>query len=292
MDSGASDGAPSADSGGGTDSGCGPALFAAPELLPGINSGYEDQYPGISFDGLTLFFGSTRPGGLGSYDLWMATRGATTEVFGAPVNLTQLNTSSWEGGPAISSDGLTLYFAPRGVATDPSTYDIMVSTRPDTGSGFSAPVPLTEVNSAVADFHPWISANDLTLYFTSGRSGGTGDYDVWVATRATPADAFDAPVAVTAVNSTSSDFDPTLTADERTIYFASRRMSIEGDLFIATRSSASDAFGPPTYLSDLNTPDSEWMPSVSPDGDILYFASNRPGTIGFWSIFLVRRCGF
>ena len=227
------------DAGGVTDSGCGSALFTPPVLLAGINSGFEDQYPNIAFDGLTLFFGSTRPGGLGSYDLWMATRGTLGDPFGTPVNLTQLNSPSWEGGPAISSDGLTLYFAPRAVATDPSTYDIMVATRPDTVSGFSAPTPLVEVNSAVADFHPAISPDDLTMYITSGRAGGTGDYDIWVATRSDPSAAFDPPTPVTAVNSTSSDFDPTITADGLTLFFASRRMTMEGDLFMATRSSTS-----------------------------------------------------
>ena len=35
-----------------------------------VNSSYHDDFPGISFDGSTLYFNSNRPGGLGDPDLW------------------------------------------------------------------------------------------------------------------------------------------------------------------------------------------------------------------------------
>jgi len=40
----------------------------------GINSGFNDRGPALSFDGETLYFASRRPGGSGKSDLWMATR--------------------------------------------------------------------------------------------------------------------------------------------------------------------------------------------------------------------------
>ena len=39
-----------------------------------VNSAFDDQHPAISSDGQTLFFNSTRPGGLGGSDLYMTTR--------------------------------------------------------------------------------------------------------------------------------------------------------------------------------------------------------------------------
>ena len=39
-----------------------------------LNSGFGDRGPALSFDGKTLYFSSGRPGGLGKFDLWMATR--------------------------------------------------------------------------------------------------------------------------------------------------------------------------------------------------------------------------
>jgi hypothetical protein len=39
-----------------------------------INSGFNDRGPALSFDGRTLYFVSSRPGGSGKSDLWLATR--------------------------------------------------------------------------------------------------------------------------------------------------------------------------------------------------------------------------
>jgi Tol biopolymer transport system component len=36
------------------------------------------------------------------------------------------------------------------------------------------------VNSSSRDREPSISADGLTLYFTSNRSGGHGSYDIWI----------------------------------------------------------------------------------------------------------------
>jgi len=41
-------------------------------LGPVINGSYHDYSPNISADGSTLYFGSDRPGGVGSIDLWQA----------------------------------------------------------------------------------------------------------------------------------------------------------------------------------------------------------------------------
>jgi len=39
-------------------------------LGPSVNTGYEDTDPSISADGRTLYFGSSRPGGVGGQDIW------------------------------------------------------------------------------------------------------------------------------------------------------------------------------------------------------------------------------
>jgi len=83
-------------------------------LGPTVNHPGWDVAPGISADGLALFFQSDRPGGYGGQDIWMTTRTTTNDDWSAPVNLgPTLNTSSSEFTPSISADGLTLYFGAR-----------------------------------------------------------------------------------------------------------------------------------------------------------------------------------
>jgi hypothetical protein len=76
-----------------------------------LNSSADEQFPYVSADGLSLFFGSNRPGGYGSWDLYVATRVTTTEPWEPPVNLgPMINSKAGEDGPKISPNGSWLYF--------------------------------------------------------------------------------------------------------------------------------------------------------------------------------------
>jgi hypothetical protein len=87
-------------------------LFGPPTLLPELNSPLNDQRPSIRHDGLEIFFYSSRPGGVGVNDLWVATRETLSQVWNNPENLGPVvNSASNEFHPSVSSDGLTLYFA-------------------------------------------------------------------------------------------------------------------------------------------------------------------------------------
>jgi hypothetical protein len=86
--------------------------WAAPvNMGPGVNSSAQDCEVCLSTDGLALFFMSDRPGGRGSYDVWMTTRRSQAAAWSPPVNLGPvINTSGMEGGPSLSPDQKTLYF--------------------------------------------------------------------------------------------------------------------------------------------------------------------------------------
>ena len=81
-------------------------------LGPTVNGPFCDAWPNVSSDGRALFFTSTRPGGSGSWDIWMTTRPATSNPWGTPVNLgSTVNSSDFEESPVISADGSTLTFS-------------------------------------------------------------------------------------------------------------------------------------------------------------------------------------
>ena len=145
-----------------------------------VNSSAHDSCPNISSDGLSLFFNSTRPGGYGSYDLWVASRESTHDEWGRPVNLgSRVNSTDLEGSPNISSDGRTLFFQ----SYRPGEYgwiDIWVTMRETINSPWSEPVNLgPTVNSQSGDVTPFMSADGSTLFFASNRSGGLGYWDIW-----------------------------------------------------------------------------------------------------------------
>lgn len=79
-----------------------------------------------SRDGLTVYFGSMRDGGMGNSDVWMARRQTKNGPFAfisapAMLNTTQDETPTW-----LSPDACRLYFT----SSRLGTYDIFVATRP------------------------------------------------------------------------------------------------------------------------------------------------------------------
>jgi len=143
-----------------------------------VNSSAHDSCPKISSDGLSLFFSSTRPGGYGSYDIWVSFRKSTRDNWGRPVNLgPTVNSTDLDGGPNISADGRTLFFQ----SNRPGEYgwiDIWVTMRETINSPWSEPVNLgPTVNSQHGDATPFMSADGSTLFFDSFRP--EGKWDIW-----------------------------------------------------------------------------------------------------------------
>ncbi|MEO7094540.1 MAG: hypothetical protein ABI175_14890 [Polyangiales bacterium] len=90
----------------------GPTSFGAPSRVdvPGLTV-TDDADPVISRDGLTLFFASDAPGGLGGGDIYVTTRASLTSAFGPPVAVSQLSSAAAEGPSWISPDGCRLYLS-------------------------------------------------------------------------------------------------------------------------------------------------------------------------------------
>lgn len=85
----------------------------------------EDALAVLTSDGLTIFFGSTRPGGLGDYDIWTASRSTRDDGFGTVEHVPEISSPELEGVSSISVDGCRLYMFVRSNAQ----YDIYVAER-------------------------------------------------------------------------------------------------------------------------------------------------------------------
>lgn len=157
------------------------ADFAPPQVASGINAPMASEgQPLLSPHDDVIWLVSDRPGGAGSYDLYVAPLIGRTE-FGAPAAITELSSPSVEFFPTPSTDGLTLYFASNrtdlGGAGD---LDIYVATRAAIGVPFSPPERITELVTATDEHPTWISPDGCRLYVSSSI---TGNYDLYVARR-------------------------------------------------------------------------------------------------------------
>ena len=98
--------------------------------------------------------------------------------FGTPIVVPGLSLPGIDDDdPALSRDQLEIFFDSFRGGND----DLYTAHRASIAEPWTTPVPLTAINTPSAEEHPALSANGLTLYFTSARGG---DSNVWMTTRA------------------------------------------------------------------------------------------------------------
>jgi len=151
---------------------------------------------------------------------------------------------------------------------------------------FGAPMPipgLAMVDGGTARLSP----DELTIYFSS-----TNPAELWVAHRSALAEAFGTPALIAAQNSSSGEFDPTVSSDGLTLWFSSNRVANEGNhLYVATRASMLAEFGVPGVAATVNATDTKQIdgqPFLTADGTELWFVSSRAG-LGVYHIWHAAR---
>jgi len=141
-----------------------------------INSRYSEKHPAISADGRILYFTSNRPGGLGSYDIWMSEK--TGDTWSEPVNLgDSVNTPGLEQSPFIHPDQQSLYFSSTGWP-GMGQGDLFL-TRLNRNSGWTIPENLGyPINTQNDDIGLSLNARGDRAYFASNRGEGL-DTDIY-----------------------------------------------------------------------------------------------------------------
>jgi Tol biopolymer transport system component len=198
--------------------------------------------------------------------------------FANPILVDGVNsTNANDHGARLSLDELSVYFhSDRGGGS----IDLYTATRPSRNASFANLTALTSLNDpATDDAWPSVTADGLSIFIETQRTGSPGTPQVWVATRATVAGAFSAPTAVANIGSMGAQ--PFVLPDGSALYFTS-----PGDLYRTGR--ANDRFGTPVALSTVNSSSYDAIPVLTPDELVLYFASNRPdsqakGDLDIWT---------
>jgi len=266
--------------------------FGEPTNLgPPVNSSWGDCIGCFSSDGLEVYMDSDRPGGSGSWDIWVTTRETIDNDWATPVNLGPVvNAGGHEFVAHISHDGLELYFTSNR-SGGYGSLDMWVTRRATKDDAWGIPENLGPlVNSSRRDGAPRLSPDELELYFYSeNRSGGYGHFDIWVSRRSTKDDPWGEPVNLgSSVNSSACDTYPFLSSDGLLLFVCEEIGSPirpggfgQGDMWLTRRASISDPWGTPDNLGPIvNSSSYDGGALISPDGSTLYFGSERPGGFG------------
>jgi hypothetical protein len=252
-----------------------------------VNSDVNEQGPTISRNGLSLFFGSARPGGVGApgdFDIWVSQRRCVGDSWGAPVNVRALNTTSLDTLPSLSPDQHWMYFTSDRSAGGSGDADIWAAYRADRDNDLGwTPVNLGQyVNSTVFDAAPELirprGAVGPQLYFASGPNNTA--LDIYVSDVLGDG-SLRRPRPVTELNSAASDAGVAVRADGLEMFFYSSRLVGDSnrlnDLWTSTRGTVLSPWSAPVNVGGpLNTTFNEVHPELSANGRTLYFVSGRP----------------
>jgi WD40-like Beta Propeller Repeat len=273
-----------------------------------VNTPYLDQRCTISKDGLSLYFGSNRPGSVGTVegsDLYVTQRASVNDPWGPPQKIETLSSAGDDNAPTFSPDGHWVYFGsdrPGGLGLS----DIWAAHRHDAHDDFGWETPVNlgpGANSPLNEDGPTYFEDEsgaVTLYFTSfQRPDGLGDWDIY-ASQATADDhlSFGPAVHVTELSSPRRDTRTSIRRDGLEMFITSNRAgSIPDalgapslDIWVSTRSNTADPWGTPVNLgAPINTPAADGAPSLSFDGQTLYFDSTRDGGLGLRDIYVTTR---
>ena len=285
------------------------AWGAPANLGPVVNSSYNDNHPAISKDGLSLYITSGRPGGVNGANLlqfeeiWVSQRASPDADWGTPVNLGPAINSigANTGSPTFTPDGHRMYFHSNrpgfcGLA------DLYVARRHDKRDDLSwgpAENIGCVVNGPANDNGPTYFEDETTgittLYFTSTRLGGPGDYDIYASTSVGDDGEFGPAVLVPELSATGRDTRTAIRRDGLEMFLSSDGAGRVGgigsqDVWVSTRATTLDPWSTPVNLGPtVNSTAFDGAPALSFNGTTLYFFSERAGGFGKRDLYVATR---
>jgi len=243
--------------------------FTTPALVTALSDPDAiDEDPTFTGDMLELYFMSTRAG---TKDLWTSQRTGADQPWGTPSRVPELSSSNDEWCPAISLDGLRLWFASD--RSTPGRAQLWQATRTARTATWGMPAPIAELGSPSADFAPALDATETLLAFSSNRGG---DYDLYQSARSAAEAPWGAPQPIEGIASPSDEYDPFVALGGLILFFTSMR-SGGGDIYWASRQSVAEPFGTPVTLVDVDSDAYDSDATLSQDLGYLMFSSARTG---------------
>ncbi|WP_157447087.1 OmpA family protein [Cytophaga aurantiaca] len=198
-----------------------------------------------------------------------------------------INSSYSEHSPVLSQNDTLLLFTSRraNVIDTKEEYDgepfenIFYSHKLDSVT-WSAPESF-QLNTSGHDASIQLYDNDTKLFIYSYLHGG----DIY--TTENKNGTWSTPVSLEEINSIDFEADVFLTADGKTLYYASNHFKKNGDLdiYYLTKNTDGTWSKPQALSSTINTDEDEDAPYISADGRTMYFSSRGHTSMGGYDIF-------
>ena len=204
--------------------------WSTPVPVEGLDSDSEDGTPCISADYKEMYFTRCEAGKREKKGCVIMNSKLTGDKWSEPKNIGILPDSLVAAHPALSADGLTLYFV-SDMAGGYGSKDIYVVTRSGEGDPWSKPRNLgPDINSSGDEIFPYVR-QDGTLYFASDGHIGMGGLDIFKA-NAQPDGSWIVTNMKYPINSFADDFGITFEdGNERGIFSSTRKGKGNDDLY-------------------------------------------------------------
>lgn len=256
-----------------------------------VNSDRDEDEPHLASSGLTLFYTVHTKG---KRNLLMSTRANRNQPWPVGKPLFESTGKADVLSGFLTVDGRFpqyLYFATDRDPTNEkdqkgNNFDVYFLIRQRPGAEFTTQTPLHSVSTEEDEMHPWLTPDGMNLFFSRKTKEGWRTY---VASKPRTGGAFGKPRIV---DLPTGFHHPTLTPDGRTLYLQGLLDNGRWGLFRTT--ALVKGWTKPEPLDTLNHPDGakgDFSPSLSRDGSLLYFASDRPGGKGGADLWVVPTAG-
>jgi hypothetical protein len=188
-----------------------------------------------------------------------------------------------EYAPNITTDGKTIIFERQSAGIS----RILRGKRAGTTGAFGTPEVLN-INSNIYTANPFVRGDGSELWYVNVPDAG-GPVEVFYGTLL--GDGGYAGASVTQLNISMGQFDPVISKDGLTIYFASDKIAGLGGLniWVASRASKNGTFNVPSLVPNVNTEFDETPTFISNDGCRLYISTSRPGGPGKQDVYVATR---
>lgn len=221
------------------------------------------------------------------------------ELMAKPIDVTvknfgpHMNSKHDDYSPISSPDGKTIYFTSRrpgtgGMHAEDNAYfeDIYFCKLNEDGSWSEAEPVDGKLNSDEYDNCSHLSADGTTMYITQNISRYTKGSDIAIAKMAKSGKWNMAKLMPKGVNTSYFEACPTLSPDEKTMYFVSERNGEKfgSDIFKTTKTGSK--WSAPIPVTNLNTEENETTVWLHPSGKWLFFSSKGHNSMGGYDIFV------